>query len=85
VEPIKRIICFYFFYISQSAQRHRAYYLRKKLCAPVRNNNNAWFTVTRYNLYPDLNLEEPEKQEKKRNSQCPLQNLLAEKLLQAAP
>ena len=50
----------------------------------MRDNNNAWFTVPRYNLYPDLNLEEPEEQEEKGNSQCPLQNLLAEKLLQAA-
>ena len=35
-------------------------------------------------LYPDLDLEEAEEQEKEDNRQGPLQNLLAEKLLHAA-
>ena len=46
--------------------------------------NNAWFTVTRYTLYPDLDVEKTEEQEEQGNCQHPFQRLLAEKFLQPA-
>jgi hypothetical protein len=73
----------FFLYLTERTEAQRVLF-KKKLCASVTDNSNAWVTVTCYRLYPDLNLEEPEKQEKQRNSQCPLQNLLTEKFLQAA-
>ena len=83
MKPIKSIICFCFFlYLTECTEAQRVLF-EKKLCASVKDNN-AWFTFTRYNLYPDLDLEEPEEQEEQGNCQYPLKGNLTEKLLQPA-